>query len=300
MCSSNWQIVLIVAIQWLSIASVDVAATVATNNKSPQCHQKRTKAHFMHITGRCMSVAVHCAALAASQVAQVRRRQEQRRLVRQVQGTGAHWRRWRNQVKNIYLVQLGPTLFRQAYYWMKYHSFKKLAQKLHHSIVQHSHKRRNTNSHERYVSNGPITPSVCLACALCYFAGGSPNDIMTTFCIGHADTLRSIWYVVDAINAHPDLQISYPHDHDEQRSIAESFKKIRSKLRLLLWSCWWNSCVDTTLQRMIVRGQDAALASSFVVVNTILVSTAKLFAMPEVNSLRFQLSIQDLPLIFSI
>ena len=44
----------------------------------------------MHITGRCMSVAVHCAALAASQVAQVRRRQEQRRLVRQVQGTGAH------------------------------------------------------------------------------------------------------------------------------------------------------------------------------------------------------------------
>jgi hypothetical protein len=49
-----------------------------------------------------------------------------------------------------------------------------------------------------------------------------------------------------------------------------------------------------------VRGQDAALASSFVVVNTILVSTAKLFAMPEVNSLRFQLSIQDLPLIFSI
>jgi hypothetical protein len=129
-----------------------------------------------------MSVVVHCAALAASQMVQMRRRQEQRRRVRQVQGTGAHRRR-RNQVKDFYL-QLIPILFRHAYR-MKYHSFKKLAQKLRYSIVQHSHKRRSTNSHERYVPNGPISPSVCTACALCYFAGGSPYDIMNTFHLVH-------------------------------------------------------------------------------------------------------------------
>ena len=34
-----------------------------------------------------------------------------------------------------------------------------------------------------------------------------------------------IWYIVDAINAHPNLQISYLHDPSEQRLITESFRK---------------------------------------------------------------------------
>jgi hypothetical protein len=48
----------------------------------------------------------------------------------------------------------------------------------------------------------------------------TPSDIMTTFCIGHTDTVQSIWYVVDAINKHPNFEISYPSSHEEQRAIA--------------------------------------------------------------------------------
>jgi hypothetical protein len=106
---------------------------------------------------------------------------------------------------------------------MKYSSFRKLARKLHNGIVRSSGK----NSFSRnYIHNGRITPSVYLACAIQYFAGGSPYDIMTTFCIGHTDTVQSIWYVVDAINKHPDFEILYPSNHEEQRAIAEGFRKV--------------------------------------------------------------------------
>jgi hypothetical protein len=117
---------------------------------------------------------------------------------------------------------------------MKYHSFKRLAQKLQDGIIKFSLiKKRMIHSccnimhkkNYRYVPNGPITPSVCLACALCYFAGGSPYDIMTSYCIGYPDMMYSAWYVVDAINEHSEFRISYPADHEQQRAIAESFRR---------------------------------------------------------------------------
>jgi hypothetical protein len=37
--------------------------------------------------------------------------------------------------------------------------------------------------------------------------------------------MQSVWYFVDAINAQPDLKISYPFGHEEQHAIAESFQK---------------------------------------------------------------------------
>ena len=48
---------------------------------------------------------------------------------------------------------------------------------------------------------------------------------MTTFGIGHTDTFNSFWYVVEAINKHPNFVIAYPEDHDVQRAIAEGFSK---------------------------------------------------------------------------
>ena len=122
---------------------------------------------------------------------------------------------------------MGPKYFRRAYR-MNYGSFKKLAQKLHNHIMHASQRRRvSPNSRNyRYIPNGPITTSVRLACALRYFAGGSPYDIMTTYQIGHTDVMLSIWYVVHAINAHPDLKIKYPSSHDEQRAIANGFQKV--------------------------------------------------------------------------
>ena len=135
-----------------------------------------------------MSIAVQTAALAASRLVQWRQEQRRGRGNRQVRGIGAHPRS-RNQVKDIYR-QLGPTNFRKAYR-MEYHSFKRLAQKLRDGIIKCSlikkkgrNHSRHGEIHERYDPNGPFTPSVCLACALCYFAGGSPYDIMTSYCIG--------------------------------------------------------------------------------------------------------------------
>ena len=75
----------------------------------------------------------------------------------------------------------------------------------------------------RYSPNGPIDPDVRLACAILWFAGGSFYDIMTTYGVSHTDTVNSCWYVVDAVNQHPDFAIKYPDDHSAQHSIANGF-----------------------------------------------------------------------------
>jgi hypothetical protein len=49
---------------------------------------------------------------------------------------------------------------------------------------------------------------------------------MTTYGIGHSDTIRSYWYVVDALNSHPNFKIEYPDDHEDQRQIARGFQKV--------------------------------------------------------------------------
>jgi DDE superfamily endonuclease len=105
---------------------------------------------------------------------------------------------------------------------MSYTTFKRLAALLCPNINAACGKKGTT----RFCRNGQITPDVRLACAIRWFAGGSPYDIMTTYCIGHTDTINSIWYVVDAINRHPRFKIVYPDNHDQQRSIAEGFAAV--------------------------------------------------------------------------
>lgn len=100
--------------------------------------------------------------------------------------------RIRRSVEEIY-ESLGPTYFRRAYR-MTYESFLKLHQKLHEGIqrvvsvvsVEKRNKRvsqRGTYRRDRHfktppVPNGPIATTVRLACAIRYFAGGSPYDLM--------------------------------------------------------------------------------------------------------------------------
>ena len=48
---------------------------------------------------------------------------------------------------------------------------------------------------------------------------------MTTYGISHTNAIDSCWYVVDAVNKHPDFAIMYPDDHAVQHSIAEGFCK---------------------------------------------------------------------------
>jgi hypothetical protein len=54
------------------------------------------------------------------------------------------------------------------------------------------------------------------------------HHIMTTFGTGHSDTLLSYWFVVDAINSHPNFKIEYLKDYDAQRQIAHGFQNVSS------------------------------------------------------------------------
>jgi hypothetical protein len=51
---------------------------------------------------------------------------------------------------------------------------------------------------------------------------------MTTYGFGHSDTVRSDWYVIDAINSHPNFKVEYPEVHEDQRQIACGLKKVSS------------------------------------------------------------------------
>ena len=131
--------------------------------------------------------------------------------------------RVRKQVQHIY-DQLGPIYFRRAFR-MNYSSFQKLSRKLEDKIIEKSQKNPFA-SFQRYVPNGPITPSVRLACALRYFSGASLYDLMITFGIGHTDASNSIWFVVDAISDHPDFSMHFPTDHEEQHAVAAGFERV--------------------------------------------------------------------------
>lgn len=130
--------------------------------------------------------------------------------------------RRRRSVRDVYR-ELGSIYFRRAYR-MTYISFKRLAALLR-PLISASTGYKGT---PRYCPNGPIPPDVRLACAIRWFAGGSTYDIMTTFGVSHTDTINSYWYVVDAVNQHPGFTISYPDDHDKQRSIAAGFAEVSS------------------------------------------------------------------------
>ena len=120
--------------------------------------------------------------------------------------------------------ELGPAYFKRAYR-MSYETFCKLSNKLSAAIAKFARKRGSSPLNPRRGPNGNITPSARLGCALRYFAGGSPYDIMTSMGIGRADISRSVWFVVDAINLKTkDMDILYPKDHDAQRQIALAFK----------------------------------------------------------------------------
>ena len=71
--------------------------------------------------------------------------------------------------------------------------------------------------------NGRISTIARLGCALRYFAGGCPLDIMVNFGIGYTDVSVSVWSVVMAINRLAEFYISYPECHKKQQGIAASF-----------------------------------------------------------------------------
>jgi hypothetical protein len=149
---------------------------------------------------------------------------EHRRRRQNIPRSVSAYRRYRVSVRDIYR-QLGPTFFRRAYR-MSYGLFRQLSKMLHMNMLEVMGRTQLLEPNYRYIPNGSIGMSVRLACAIRYFAGGSPYDLMTTYQISYSVVMRSVWFVVHAINCHSDLAIQYPEDHTEQQKIADGFKDV--------------------------------------------------------------------------
>jgi hypothetical protein len=143
-------------------------------------------------------------------------------------GKRAHTRICRS-IPEIY-ESLGPQYFRRAYR-MTCESFWKLHDLLLDGIATAvAAKRRQTTTNRKKPNCRPPVPngvrilsSVHLGCALRYFAGGAPYDLMVKFGILHTEVLDSVWFVVQAINKLKQFFIKYPAEHDKQKQIASAF-----------------------------------------------------------------------------
>ena len=126
-------------------------------------------------------------------------------------------RRERIPVETIF-CNLGQRLVRRAYriteasFWKLFHLIK--------PHMPHKNKRKRGCT-----PNGDIDYSARLSMALRWFAGGDAIDIMQTHGVSNAEVYRSVWMVVDAINACPELQIRFPRDYTAQQELARAFKR---------------------------------------------------------------------------
>jgi DDE superfamily endonuclease len=132
---------------------------------------------------------------------------------------------------------------------MSYESFWVLHAKLHEGILQALlirsdiiSKRRTTLQQQQNlphqprsatgnfkappIPNGPVPTSIRLACAIRYFTGASPYDLMVLYGLSYASVMHSVWLVVDSINSVEEFHISYPEDHQQQRRIAAEFREV--------------------------------------------------------------------------
>jgi len=180
------------------------------------------------------SVIQHSCALIAKAAAFAGRRRIARRRRSVRRGRTARWRE-RRSVSDIY-TGLGPDYFRRAYR-MQYRSFRRLSDKLKEGIEQarlehRGYEKKGGREGGHYlpppVTNGNIESSVRLACALRYFAGGSPYDLMGKYGISHTVVMESVWYVVQAVNNLHEMDIEYPESAEEQNKIAQQFKQVSS------------------------------------------------------------------------
>ena len=117
-------------------------------------------------------------------------------------------------------------LFDHAYR-MDYASFQRLHELLKDGILQYIRRSGSSPNYSQnpsfFVRNGNITTEICLACALCYFAGGSYLDITMSHTIGVTDFYLSVWAVVDATNRCPLLNFQFPTTESECQVISTEF-----------------------------------------------------------------------------
>lgn len=185
----------------------------------------------------CFPLAAEAAALSALAVA------EHVLIANDEQASRRHHirarRRTRRTVPEIFDC-LGPTYFRRAYR-MDYQTFWILHDKLHNHMENYLYLYRRRSMPEGGVGaggrkggnyslppipNGRISMSVRLACAIRYFAGGCPYNLMVVFGISYVEVMTSVWTVVETVNKFKEFDIEYPREHTKQEEIARKFQAV--------------------------------------------------------------------------
>jgi len=151
----------------------------------------------------------------------IRRIKGNRKVVRVGTRKGKPTRRRKRRRVNDIFHELGRKVFRRAYR-MHIESFFELYQTLKQDLYRVMNYDGGVRKH---APNGRIHPTVRLACALRFFAGGDVLDIVPTYGISKTEVHESILYVIQATNVSETLVIKFPTNHDEQRAIAEGFRR---------------------------------------------------------------------------
>ena len=146
--------------------------------------------------------------------------------------TPLYARTWRRQFVVEVYRNLGSSYFRRAYN-MTYESFCHLHHKRSPGIkaaarVLRKYQLRGLQSSISKpppVPNGPIPSSIRLACALRYFAGGSPYDLMSVYGVSHTIILDSVWCVVEAIN-----QLRSPRGKEDRAGLYQKILTLYTEL----------------------------------------------------------------------
>ena len=147
--------------------------------------------------------------------------------------------RTRKTMKMIY-KELGPKMFRRSYR-MSYCVFNVLFTKIE-TELNKIMRRNNPQNTRNHAVNGMIPLRSRLGCALRFWAGGDPCDLILVFGMSYSEIFRSIDFVLDAINQTESLQIKFPTDHEKQKSIAREYQ---SKSEVGFDNCV--GCVDGML-----------------------------------------------------
>ena len=129
-------------------------------------------------------------------------------------------RRTRKSIQQVYR-ELGPNMFRRSFR-MEYSTFSLLFAKIKPQLVRTMG--RNRRKKRKHAVNGLIPLASRLGCAIRYWAGADPYDLMLVFGISYTEVHTSVTYVLDAVNLTKSFDIKFPTEHAEQYKIAEAFK----------------------------------------------------------------------------
>ena len=132
-------------------------------------------------------------------------------------------RRTRKKVKNLW-AELG--CYARKAYRMSMEAFDVLHDTIE-DALEEEFKSKDGDRDRGVTPNGDIPTKLRLSAALRFFAGGAVYDIMLTHGMGRASVYKSVYGVVNVINAEKSLSFNengaeFP-SHDEQRDIAAGF-----------------------------------------------------------------------------